>query len=61
MNESNHFILSEEEQRELDRYRELRRRGAPPEALQKAFNRLGPNGRRIAKLEDIARDAQEAP
>lgn len=61
MNESNHFILSENEQRELDRYRELRRRGACPEDLQKAFNLLGPNGRRIAKLEDIARDAWEAP
>lgn len=40
MDESNHFILSEDEQRNLDRYRELRRRGARPEDLQKAFNLL---------------------
>ena len=55
MNETDFFILSEDEQRELARYRELRRRGAPAEDLQKSFNRLGPNGRRIAKLEDRER------
>jgi len=52
MDESRHLILSEKERRDLDRYRELCRRGAVPEKLQEAFNLLGPNGRRLAKLRD---------
>lgn len=55
MNETDFFMLSEGEQRDLDRYGELRRRGAPAKDLQEAINRLGPNGRRIAKLEDRER------
>ena len=49
MNEFNHFMLSEDEQRVLDRYRELQ-----------ALNLLGPNRRRTAKLEDLKRGAWEA-
>ena len=49
--EVRHLILTEEETIKLERYRELWRRGARPEDLQKAFNLLGPNGRRIVKLE----------
>lgn len=61
MDESRHFILTENEQRELERYRELRRRGTSAEKLQAAFNVLGPNGRRIAKKEDRERDGKNAP